>query len=406
MARTLAELPKGARITDYISLGVLAKTFPADRIHAALVATERTSQRQRELPAHVVVYYVIALALYRQVSYREVLRCVLEGLQWIAGPTRVVKVTGKSGISQARTRLGWRPLQQVHDEIVRPIAVPTTHGAWYRTWRLLSLDGSTLDVADTIGNVKGFGRPGASRGTTAYPQLRFVSLVENGTHVLVGSQLGRYRDGETTLARKVVPALGRGMLCLADRQFFGWTLWQQAAQTGADLLWRVKKNARLPCLTRWPDGSYRSVIYPSARDRRHGTHGVAVRVIEYTLAGVAEAEDRYRLVTTIGDPDRGPASELAVLYHERWEIETALDELKTHVRGAQVVLRSKTPDLVRQEFYGFLLAHFAIRSLMHEAALTVDVDPDRVSYVHEVRVIRRKLPLVVAIPPSGASGVP
>ncbi len=406
MARTLAELPKGARITDYISMGVLAKTFPADRIHAALVATERTSQRQRELPAHVVVYYVIALALYRQVSYREVLRCLLEGLQWIAGPTRVVKVTGKSGISQARTRLGWRPLQQVHDEIVRPIAVPTTHGAWYRTWRLLSLDGSTLDVADTTGNVKGFGRPGASRGTTAYPQLRFVSLVENGTHVLVGSQLGRYRDGETTLARNVVPALGPGMLCLADRQFFGWPLWQQAAATGADLLWRVKKNARLPCLTRWPDGSYRSVIYPSERDRRHGTNGCTVRVIEYTLAGIADAADLYRLVTTILDPDRAPATELAPLYHERWEIETALDELKTHLRGAKVVLRSKTPDLVRQEFYGFLLAHFAIRSLMHEAALTVDADPDRVSYVHAVRVIRRKLPLAGAIPPSGASGVP
>ena len=406
MARTLAELPKGARITDYISLGVLAKTFPADRIHAALAATERTSRRQRELPAHVVVYYVIALALYRQVSYREVLRCLLEGLQWIAGPTRAVKVTGKSGISQARTRLGWRPLQQVHDEIVRPIAGPTTQGAWYREWRLLSLDGSTLDVADTTGNVKGFGRPGASRGTTAYPQLRFVSLVENGTHVLVGSQLGPYREGETTLARKVVPALGHGMLCLADRQFFGGTLWRQAAHTGADLLWRVKKNARLPCRKRWPDGSYLSVIYPSERDRRHGTHGLDVRVIEYTVAGVAEAEDLYRLVTTIGDPDRGPASELATLYHERWEIETALDELKTHLRGAKVVLRSKTPDLVRQEFYGFLLAHFAIRSLMHEAALTVDADPDRVSYVHAVRVIRRKLPLAVAIPPSGAPGLP
>jgi hypothetical protein len=406
MARTLAELPKGARITDYISLGVLAKTFPKGRIHAALAATERTSRRQRELPAHVVVYYVIALALYRQVSYREVLRCLLEGLQWIAGPTRVVKVTGKSGISQARARLGWRPLQQVHDEVVRPIAVPATKGAWYRDWRLLSLDGSTLDVADTAGNVKGFGRPGASRGTTAYPQLRFVSLVENGTHVLVGSQLGRYREGETTLARKVVAALGRGMLCLADRQFFGWTLWQQAAHTGADLLWRVKKNLRLPCHKRLPDGSYLSVIYPSARDRRHGTQGVTVRVIEYTLAGVAEAEDLYRLVTTIVDPDRGPASELAALYHERWEIETALDELKTHLRGAKIVLRSKTPDLVRQEFYGFLLAHFAIRSLMHEAALTIGVDPDRMSYVHAVRVIRRKLPLAVAIPPSGPSGLP
>ena len=195
MARTLAELPTGTRLTDYISLGVLAKTFPRDRIHAALAATERTSRRQRELPAHVVIYYVIALAIYRQVSYREVLRCLLEGLQWIAGPTRVVKVTGKSGISQARTRLGWRPLQQLHDEVVRPIAGTATKGAWYRAWRLLSLDGSTLEVADTAGNVKEFGRPGASRGTTAYPQLRFVSLVENGTHVLVGSQLGRYQIG-------------------------------------------------------------------------------------------------------------------------------------------------------------------------------------------------------------------
>ena len=405
MARRLAELPTGTRLTDYISLGVLAKTFPRDRIHAALAATERTSRRQRELPAHVVIYYVIALAIYRQVSSREVLRCLLEGLQWIAGPTRVVKVTGKSGISQARTRLGWRPLQQLHDEVVRPIAGTATKGAWYRAWRLLSLDGSTLEVADTAGNVKEFGRPGASRGTTAYPQLRFVSLVENGTHVLVGSQLGRYRDGETTLATKAVAALGPGMLCLADRLFFGWNLWAQARGTGADLLWRVKKNLRLPCLERWPDGSYRSVIYPSARDRRHGTNGVAVRVIEYTLAGIAEAEDLYRLVTTIGDPERAPAAELAALYHDRWEIETALDELKTHLRGAQIVLRSKTPDLVRQEFYGFLLAHFAIRDLMHEAALTVDIDPDRVSYVHAVRVIRRKLPLAGAIPPSGASGL-
>jgi len=405
MARTLATLPAGARITDYISLGVVAKAFPPDRIHAALAATDRTSHRQRELPAHVVVYYVIALALYRQVSYREVLRCLLEGLQWMAGPTRVLKVTGKSGISQARTRLGWRALQHVHDAVVRPIAVAATRGAWYREWRLLSLDGSTVDVADTARNVRAFGRPGTSRGTAAYPQLRFVALVENGTHVLVGSQVGRYAEGETTLARQVVPALGRGMLCLADRQFFGGSLWQQAAATGADLLWRVKKTLRLPCRTRLPDGSYLSVLYPSERDRRRGTQGVPVRVIEYTLAGVADPAERYRLVTTIVDPARGPAVELAALYHDRWEIETALDELKTHLRGPTIVLRSKTPDLVRQEFYGFLLAHFAIRGLMHDAALTVDVDPDRVSYVHAVRVIRRKLPLAAAIPPSGAPGL-
>ena len=406
MARTLAELPKGARITDYISLGVLAKTFPRARIDAALARTKTASRRQRELPAHVVVYYVIALTLYMQVSYREVLRCLLDGLAWMAGPARALKVTGKSGISQARTRLGWRPLQQLHDELVRPIAGPATKGAWYRGWRLMSLDGSTLDVADTADNAKAFGRPGASRGTAAYPQLRFVSLVENGTHVLVGSQFGGYRVGETTLARQVIAALGADMLCLADRQFFAYVLWQQARTTGADLLWRVKKNMRLPCRQRLADGSYLSVVYPSARDRRHATAGVTVRVIEYTLAGVAHAEDRYRVVTSILDPDQAPAGELAALYHDRWEIETALDEVKTHLRGATIVLRSKTPDLVRQEFYGFLLAHFAIRGLMHEAALKVGVDPDTLSFVHAVRVVRRQLPRAVAIPPSGPARLP
>jgi hypothetical protein len=406
MARTVAELPQGARITDYVSLGVLAKTFPRARIDAVLTRTQTASRRQRELPAHVVVYYVIALTLYMQVSYREVLRCLLDGLEWMAGPARSLKVTGKSGISQARTRLGWRPLQQLHDEIVHPIAGPATQGAWYRDWRLVSLDGSTLDVADTRANVQAFGRPGASRGTAAYPQVRVVSLVENGTHVLWGSQVGGYRDGETTLARQVVGALGAGMLCLADRQFFSVALWQRARATGADLLWRVKKPLRLPCQRPLADGSYLSVVYPSERDRRHDTNGIVVRVIEYTLAGVADAEDRYRVVTSILDPERAPAAELAALYHERWEIETALDELKTHLRGARIVLRSKTPDLVRQECYGLLLAHFAIRGLMHEAAVKVGIDPDALSFVHAVRVIRRTLPRAVAIPPSGPASLP
>lgn len=406
MARTLAELPKGARITDYISLGVLAKAFPRARIDAALAQTQTTSRRHRELPAHVVVYYVIALTLYMQVSYREVLRCLLEGLAWMAGPTQPLKVTGKSGISQARTRLGWRPLRALHDAVVRPIAGRKTAGAWYRGWRLMTLDGTTLDVADTAANAQAFGRPGTGRGTAAYPQLRCVSLVENGTHVLCGSQFGRYRDGETTLARPVVDTLRAGILCLADRQFFSYRLWQQARATGADLLWRVKTNLRLPCRQRLADGSYLSVIYPSARDRRHDTAGVTVRVIEYTLAGVADAEDRYRLVTSMLDPDQAPARELAALYHERWEMETALDEVKTHLRGAAIVLRSKTPDLVRQEFYGLLLAHFAIRGLMHEAAVKVGADPDTLSFVHAVRVVRRTLPRAVAIPPSGPRRLP
>jgi hypothetical protein len=399
MARTVATLPAGARITDYISLGVITKTFPLTTVHSVLAASGKASLRERDLPAHVVMYYVIALALFMQASYREVLRCLLEGLQWLRDPAAPLKVAGKSGISQARTRLGWEAVRQLHDTVVRPIAVPATKGAWYRQWRLVSLDGSTLDVADEAANDAAFGRPGSGRGSSAYPQIRFVALVENGTHVLFASQMSGCTTGETTLAREVLTGLQLGMLCLADRQFFGFALWQQARGTGADLLWRIKKNVRLPCDQRLPDGSYLSHLYACEHDRRRKVNGVPVRVIEYRLEGVAGAEPLYRLVTTILDPDQAPAAELAALYHERWEIETALDELKTHLRGSHIVLRSKTPDLVRQEFYGLILAHFAIRGLMHEAALQADEDPDRLSFLHAVRVVRRKLAAFGALPP-------
>jgi hypothetical protein len=406
MARTVAELPQGSRITDYISLGVLNKMIPRSAVDAALEATGRKSVRQRDLPAHVVVYYVIALALYMQSSYREVLRCLLEGLQWLADPSAMPRVAGKSGISQARTRLGSAPIQALHDAVVKPVARPQDAGCAYRQWQLVSLDGSNLDVADEQGNAEAFGRPGASRGSSAFPQIRFVSLVENGTHVLFGSRMAGYHVGELTLAKEVIAALSPGMLCMADRNFFGYTLWNEAHATGAELVWRVKKNLRLTCEQRLPDGSFFSHIYPSDKDRRHGTRGVPVRVIEYQLDGVADAEPLYRLVTTILNHQHAPAYELAALYHERWEIETALDELKTHLRGARIVLRSKTPDLVRQEFWGLLLAHFAIRSLMHEAACRAGEDPDRLSYIHAVRVVRRKIITHGPFPPSAPDTSP
>jgi hypothetical protein len=406
MARTVAALPAGSRITDYISLGVVAKFFPLDQIHEVLKETKRASIRERDLPAHVVVYYVMALALYMQSSYREVLRCLVEGLQWLLEPSARGRVTGHSGISQARTRLGWKPLRQLHDAVVKPIAVGETKGAWYRGLRLISLDGSTLDVADEKGNDEAFGRPAASRGESAYPQIRFVSLAEIGTHVLFGTRMAGYSTSEIALSKEVLPGLGKGMLCLADRNFFGFKLWQSAVATGADLLWRVKKNMRLDCETRLPEGSYLSRIYPSERDWRKKTNGVVVRVIDYRLEGVADAEPLYRLVTTVLDHQQAPATELAALYHERWDIETAFDELKTHLRGARIVLRSKTPDLVRQEFYGLLMTHFAVRGLMHEAALKADEDPDRLSFLHAVRVVRRKLTSYGAIPPSGQESLP
>ena len=406
MARTVAALPAGSRITDYISLGVVAKAFPSEKVRAVLKGAGKQSVRQRDLPAQVVVYYVIALALYMQSSYREVLRCLLEGIQWLVEPSAGINVAGNSGISQARTRLGWEPVRQLHDEVVRPVAVAATKGAWYRAWRLISVDGSTLDVADETGNNEAFGRPGASRGESAYPKIRFVSLVENGTHVLFGSRMADYATSEIALAKTVLPSLSKGMLCLADRGFFGFEMWKQAAATGAELLWRVRKNIRLPCEKRLPDGSYLSRIYPSRQDQRRGRNGIVVRVIEYRLEGVEGAEPLYRLATTILDHELAPAAELAALYHERWEIETAFDELKTHLRGAHIVLRSKTPDLVRQEFYGLLMAHFAVRGLMHEAALRADKDPDRLSFLHAVRVVRRKMAAFGAIPPSGSKRVP
>jgi hypothetical protein len=404
MVRAVGSRP---RVADAIALGMLTKRLPVSQVEEVLREQGRESQRQRQLPAQVVVYYVIALALYMEVSTREVLRYLQEGAKWLLGPAGSIKVTGKSGISAARTRLGWEPMKALHDQIVRPMAVRETQGAWYRGWRLATLDGSTLAVRDTRANREAFGKPGASRGQSAFPQVRFVSLVETGTHALFGTALGAYRQGEATLAEQVVPQLEAGMLCLADRNFFSFELWNQARAKGADLLWRVKKNLVLPCENRLPDGSYLSTIYATPKDRRHQRNGVRVRVIEYILVGVEQAEPIYRVITTILDHEQAPASELAARYPERWEIETAFDELKTHLRGgAGIVLRSKTPDLVRQEFWGFLLAHFAVRGLMHEAALAAGEDPDRLSFTHAVRVIRRKLPQLAAFPPSAVEGAP
>lgn len=414
MARTAAGLPAGMRVTDHMSLGVLTAQFPLEIVEQVLFETERLSQRERDLPAHVMVYYAIALALYAEVSAREVLRCVVEGARWLGDPTTTATTAmpSKSGISQARTRLGAAPLEALYRGVVAPIAVPGTPGAWYRGWRVMSLDGTTLDVGDTADNVRAFGRPASPRGvntTGAFPQVRLVGLLENGTHAICAAELGPVRTksgtSEVALASEVVPRLTGEMLCVADRGFLGYDLWGAAASTGAALLWRASTTFTLPVLERLADGSYRSELRRNSSCKSPDRAPRAVRVIEYTLPGaLKEPVCRYRLVTTILDPALGPAAELAALYHERWEMETAFDELKTHLRGARRVLRSKTPELVLQEAWGFLLAHFALRSLMHEAALGAlprARDPDTLSFTHALRVTRRTLPHVAAIPPSG-----
>jgi hypothetical protein len=302
MVRTAARLPDGTRISDHVALGVLTTTIPADLVDAVLAETGRQSQRQRQLPARVVVYYVLALALYARASYGEVLRCLLEGVRWLHLGGVDPALATKSAITRARSRLGVVPLEKLFRHLARPFADPATPGAWYRGRRLVSLDGTTIDLPDTPALEARFGRPGASRGTSSFPQLRLLGLAETGTHALFAAVIGRYGSSEVGLAPQLLAHLRPGMLCLADRAFVGFGLWREAAATGADLLWRLRANQVLPCRRRLPDGSYLSRLYASPKHRRHDADGVVVRVIDYRLEGVPEAEPLYRLVTTLLDP--------------------------------------------------------------------------------------------------------
>ncbi len=380
------------RLTDHVALGVLTRVFPPALVDEVLEATGRVEQRSRLLPARLVVYYVLGLALFAQASYEEVMRNLVEGLAWQSGWARTWRMPSKSAIFQARARLGVEPLQLLFDRGCVPLATPATPGGFYRDWRLVAVDGTCLDVADTPDNDAAFGRPGASRGSSAFPQVRVVGLAECGTHAIFGAAIGPYADSEQRLTRRLLGQLGPGMLCLADRGFAGFPLFAAAAATGADLLWRAKSNAVLPVLERYDDGSFRSEIVATP-DKRTRANVLSVRVIEYTIEdpGRPDTPERYRLLTTILDPEAAPADELAALYAERWEFETALDELKTHQRGPRVVLRSKTPDGVRQEIYGHLCTHYAIRALMSAAADDADIDPDRISFTRSLRAARRSV---------------
>jgi hypothetical protein len=398
-------LPSPPPITDRIALGALTHTFPPQLVDQVIAQTGRAEQRRRLLPARVVVYFVLALALYSHAAYEEVMRCLVEGLGWAVQARRGRRswpywhVPGASALAEARERLGEAPLRLLFAQAARPLATTATRGAWYRNWRLLVLDGTCLDVPDSPANqVLGRSKSGRGEGVGAFPQVRVVGLVEAGTHAIVDAVQGPYATGEQTLARQLARddgPLGPGVLLLADRLFTGGALWQQMAGTGAELVWRVrcgsKTAPKLPVDQVLADGSWLSRSY-AASDRRK-RHPITVRVIEYALTdpGRRTSVDRYRLVTTILDPTAAPAGELAALYTERWEIETALAELKTTQRGPRQVLRSRSPELVAQEVWAHLLVHYALRAVMHTAALAEDLDPDRLSFVRTLRVIRRQV---------------
>jgi hypothetical protein len=341
------------------------------------------------LPARVVVYFVLAMCLFSGQGYEEVARLLTEGLRgrrWRGGWT----VPSTAAICKARSRLGVAPVKELFATVCQPVATPDTTGAFYRGWRLVAMDGTTFDLPDTTANVHAFGRPprsGRGEPTVGYPQIRMVGLVECGTHVVFDAAIGALHTGEHTLAREVFASLEAGMLLLADRGFFGVDLWQKAAASGADLLWRVRKDIVLPVIEQLPDGSYLTEIFDQ-RDIHHTRGGVRVRALEYTITG---QDGVYRLITTILDPTEAPAAQLAALYAQRWEFESTLDEIKTHLGGAHLVLRSQHPDGAEQELYGFLLVHHGIRHLMHQAAREAGHDPDRISFTRSLRVVRRQV---------------
>jgi hypothetical protein len=383
------------RLSDHVALGVLTRTFPPELVDVVLAETGREQQRSRLLPARLVTYYVMALALFSSQGYEEVMRNLVEGLAWESGWRQAWTVPSQPALSQARARLGAKPLAELFTRACVPLAAPATPGAFWRGWRLVGMDGTTLDVTDTPDNLKEFGKPGSGRGSGegAFPQLRVVGLAECGTHAIFAAAIGPCATGEVTLARELGGRLSPGMLVFADRGFTAHPLFSLLASSGADLCWRAKSNTVLPVLERHGDGSFRSELVAS--DDKYARERVTpVRVIEYEIAdpGRPQATDtRYRLVTTILNPDEAPAGELAALYAERWEFESALDEMKSHQRGPRVVLRSKAPEGVRQEAWGYLCAHYAIRALMADAASNQGVDPDRISFTRSLNAARRSV---------------
>ena len=402
----------GGALTDWISLGVLASSVPRDVVDDAVAATGKGARRAGgKLPPQVMVYLVMALALFADDDYEEVAARLAEALRgW--GPGDQVWDPTPGGITQARQRLGPEPVAEVFSQVAVPVADLDTIGAFLGPWRLMSVDGMEWDVPDTGKNRAAFGSSGTSGDDqAAFPKIRVVTVSECGSHAPVLAAMGAAAakgSGEQSLARTLYPRVDEGWLLIADRNFYCWKDWCTAADTGAALLWRVKSDLLLPVLELLPDGSYRSVLVnPKVtrkrrealiEDARRGgdldeDQGRYVRVVEYEVPDRDQngKGEPIALVTTITDFRQATAAVLAQAYHERWEHEGGNQQLKTYLRGPGKVLRSGSPALVEQEIWGYLLTHYAISALTCAAATAAGIDPDRVKYKRTVRILRRRV---------------
>jgi len=393
------------RLSDLVSVGVLTRVFPPDLVDEVIAEVGRTEQRHRSLPARVMAYFSIGMALYSEGSYEDVLSQLTDGLSWASGWREEYSLPSKSAIFQARARLGAEPLKALFARVARPIGTAPTAGeavGWLAGRRLVAVDGTCLDVADTVANEAFFGRPGVNKGErAAFPQARVVALAECGTHAMFAAVVGGLATGEPSMVEELLSRVEPGMLLLADRGVFSYALWRKATGTGADLLWRIRTDHAGPqpeYREDLPDGSWLAVLRRSTGPERR-LPPMPVRVIDYSIDDGRDHPGSYRLFTTILDPAQAPAVALASAYHQRWEIELAFDELKTHQRGPRTVLRSKSPDLVRQEIWGHLCCHYAIRSLMAAAAEHAGHEPDRTSFVAALRIARATIAHAGDFPP-------
>jgi len=400
-------------LTDAIGIGTLTRLVPRELVDEVVTSLGRKELRKNKLPARVVVYFVMAMTLFYGDGYEEVMRKLAGGLQYLGTWRREWTMPGPAALCQARQRLGPEVMRELCERVSVPCAMRSTAGAWMAGRRLMSIDGFGMEAPDSEENAAYFGYAG-KKGRSAFPFVRMAALAECGTHSIVAAEIAKDGEGEETLARRILSggAVEAGMIVMADSGLYSYKNFRMVIDAGADALFRVGANVVLPLLEWFPDGSYLSFIADSAEKARnsyrlrHGLvkitdlPGIYVRAVDYEITDRGDGEEIITVVTNITDPDEIPAVELAAAYHERWEAELVFDELKTHQRGAGMILRSRKPELVEQEIWGLLLTHYGIRHLMREAADQAELDPDRMSFIRALRVVRRQVSGQAAFSPS------
>jgi hypothetical protein len=400
-------------LIDAIGVGVLTRLVPRELVDEVVASEGRKEIRKNKLPARVVVYFVMAMALFYGDSYEEVMRKLAGGLDYMGTWRKGWETPSPGGLCHARQRLGAKVMRKLYERVAVPCAMRSTKGAWLAGRRLMAVDGFGMEAPDSGENAEYFGYAG-KKGRGAFPFVWMAALAECGTHAIVAAEIGKDGEGEETLTRKILSsgAVEPGMLVMADAGLYSYTNFKMVIDAGADALFRVGANVELPILEWFPDGSYLSFIADSKEKARNSyrlRHGLTkitdlpgfyVRVVDYEITDRGDGEEIITLVTNITDPEEIPAAELAAAYHERWEAELVFDELKTHQRGPGTILRSRKPELVEQEIWSLLLTHYGIRHLMREAADQAELDPDRMSFIRALRVVRRQVTGQAAFSPS------